>query len=70
MDKQSESSGPPRLGWRVNEYCELLGISRGTLYNRLREGRGPRIMKVGGRTIITAEAHQAYRIRCESGNAA
>jgi len=70
MVKQSEKEKTPRLGYSVNEYCAALGISRGTFYNRLRDGTGPRVMKVGNRTIVTVEAHHEYRHRCEgAGNA-
>jgi hypothetical protein len=58
----------PRLGYSINEYCTALGISRGTFYNRLKDGTGPKVMKVGSRSIITPEAHEEFRRRCEGGN--
>jgi predicted DNA-binding transcriptional regulator AlpA len=67
---REQNERPARLGWSINEYCDLIGISRGTFYNRRREGRGPRIMKVGGRRIVTPEAHEDYRIQCEAVDAA
>lgn len=33
----------------------LMGVSRSTLYELIKEGRGPRITKIGGRSIITRE---------------
>jgi hypothetical protein len=59
--------GAPRLGWSVAEWCDLMGISRGTFYNRQKDKTGPRILKLGGRSIITPEAHEAFRLRHEEG---
>lgn len=53
------------LGYSVDEYCTAMGICRGTFYNRLKDGTGPKVMKVGSRTIITPEAHEEFRRRCE-----
>jgi predicted DNA-binding transcriptional regulator AlpA len=49
-----------RLGWSITEYCELLGISKGTFYNRQKDGIGPRVLKLGTRSIVTPEAHAAF----------
>jgi excisionase family DNA binding protein len=50
----------------VAQFCKRHGISRATLYNLLRDGVGPRIMKVGSRTLISAEAARAWRERLEA----
>ena len=36
----------------VEEFCQAHRISRGTFYNLLKDGRGPRVMKVGARTLV------------------
>jgi predicted DNA-binding transcriptional regulator AlpA len=41
------------------------GISRSLLYKLIKEGRGPRITKINDRTLISAEAAQAWRARME-----
>ena len=41
------------------------GISRSLLYKLLAEGRGPRITKISGRTLISAEAAAEWRSRLE-----
>jgi predicted DNA-binding transcriptional regulator AlpA len=41
------------------------GISRSLLYRLLAEGRGPRITKVHGRTLISTEAAADWRAKME-----
>jgi predicted DNA-binding transcriptional regulator AlpA len=41
------------------------GISRSLFYRLVNEGRGPRLTKIGGRTLITAEAATEWRARME-----
>lgn len=49
----------------VNQFCENNNISRGMFYKLLRQGRGPRIMKVGNRTLVTPEAEEDWRKEME-----
>lgn len=41
------------------------GISRSLFYRLVKEGRGPRIAKIGGRTLVTTEAAAEWRARME-----
>jgi predicted DNA-binding transcriptional regulator AlpA len=41
------------------------GISRSLFYKLLKKGRGPRITKVEGRTLVSAEAAAEWRARME-----
>jgi predicted DNA-binding transcriptional regulator AlpA len=41
------------------------GISRSLFYRLLKEGRGPRITKIGERTLVSAEAAAEWRSRME-----
>jgi hypothetical protein len=50
----------------VDEFCRHHRICRGTFYNLIKHGRGPRIMKVGARTIVTDEAAADWRARMEA----
>jgi predicted DNA-binding transcriptional regulator AlpA len=50
----------------VPEFCKAHSISRASFYNRLKDGTGPSIMKVGARTLISAEAATAWRRRMEA----
>jgi predicted DNA-binding transcriptional regulator AlpA len=49
----------------VPRFVEDHGISRSLFYRLLKEGRGPRISKVHGRTLISAEAAAEWRARIE-----
>ena len=49
----------------VAQFCERHNLCRATFYNLLRTGRGPRIMKVGARTLISVEAAEEWRRRME-----
>ena len=53
----------------VDEFCQSHRISRGTFYALLKEGRGPTIMKVGARTLVSEEAATAWRRRMETTDA-
>ena len=52
--------------YTVPEFCqEHGGISRVFFYRLLKQGKAPRIMKVGRRTLITAEAAAEWRKQME-----
>ncbi len=51
--------------YSVADFCRAHGISRALFYKLLREGRGPRVMKVGRRTLISREAAEQWRRRME-----
>jgi predicted DNA-binding transcriptional regulator AlpA len=40
----------------VAEHCERFGISKTTFYELQRQGHGPRVMRVGGRTLVSHAA--------------
>lgn len=47
----------------VSEFCTAHGFSRALFYLLLKDGRAPAIMRVGRRTLISAEAAAAWRER-------
>jgi hypothetical protein len=49
------------LAFSIPDFCEEHGICRATLYNLLRAGLGPATMKVGTRTLISAESAAEWR---------
>jgi predicted DNA-binding transcriptional regulator AlpA len=49
----------------VSTFCESHKISRSFLYKLIAEGRGPRLMKLGRRTLISVEAASEWRARME-----
>ena len=51
--------------YSVSEFCRAHGISRGTFYKLLADGRGPKVAKIGRRTLISTEAAEEWRRRME-----
>lgn len=52
---QGDKSTPPKLGYSIREACDATSIGKTTLYSHIAAGR-LRTVRVGGRTIIPAEA--------------
>ena len=50
----------------ISQFCEAHGFSRALFCKLIKEGTGPRIAKVGRRTIITKEAAAAWRKQIEN----
>lgn len=60
---------PPRAAMTIVEFCEASGgISKAFFYKMVKEGTGPRLMKAGRRTLITAEAAAEWRREREGRN--
>lgn len=51
----------------VAQFCAAHNITKVFFYKLLKQGRGPRIMKVGTRTLISVEAAADWRSRMEEG---
>ena len=45
----------PKLGFSIKEACHASSLGRSTIYNHIQAGR-LRAIRVGGRTIIPADA--------------
>lgn len=50
----------------VLEFCKANGISRSLFYKLCKRGAGPRLMRVGRRTLVTSEAANEWRKSLES----
>lgn len=51
----------------IQEFCRRYGgISTALYFKIAREGHGPRVMKVGIRTLISREAAEEWRRECEA----
>ena len=59
-----------KCAYSVDEFCETHGISRGLYYKLVKDGRGPEIMKLNTRTLISREAGEEWRRRMERETAA
>ncbi|TLU71461.1 helix-turn-helix transcriptional regulator [Lichenicoccus roseus] len=53
----------------VDEFGQSHGLSRATLYNLWKAGKGPVFMKVGSRRLISEEAATAWRRQMEAETA-
>lgn len=53
----------------VPQFCDGHNISRTHFYQLIKDGRAPRLMKVGRRTLISAEAASDWRKRIEAETA-
>jgi hypothetical protein len=50
----------------VKQFCASHRISRSFFYKLVGDGRGPRITRIGTRTLISAEAAAAWRGQMQS----
>ena len=57
-----------RQAWTVDEFCNAHGFSRATFYNLLKRGTGPRVMKVGARTLVSDAAAAEWRAHMETAS--
>ena len=62
---RAESTVEPRIGRSVSldHAAELLGVSRRTIYNRIRDGRLQTIRTVGGSQRVLLESFHARSLR-------
>jgi hypothetical protein len=65
---QSKLTG--KACYSVDEFCETHVISRAMFYKLRADGKAPRTMAVGSRTLISYEAAADWRRACESTEAA
>ena len=53
----------------IPQFCDGHNISRTHFYQLIKDGKAPRLMKVGRRTLISQEAAAEWRKRMESETA-
>jgi len=54
------------LAFSVEQFCRAHSISRALFYIMQRDGRGPRVMKCGKRTLIARESAERWRREMEA----
>jgi hypothetical protein len=59
----------PAAAFSVPEFCTAHRISRAFFYLLQKDGSGPRLMRVRGRTLVTAEAAAEWRRKMEATTA-
>jgi len=57
--------GPNLLAMSIKAFCALHAISEDQFYKMQREGWGPATMKVGCRTLVSAESAARWRAERE-----
>jgi len=61
------SPGAEVRAYSIPEFCRVHGgISEAFFHKLVSEGRGPKLMKVGARTLISVEAAAAWRAQQEA----
>ena len=65
MNLTITSATAAKLAYTVPQFCDGFCLSRTHFYDLLKKGRGPRTMKVGRRTLISAEAAAEWCRRME-----
>jgi hypothetical protein len=63
---QTTEVGMNTSAYSVDEWCRHRKICVATFYNRVKHGEMPKTIKIGRRTIITAEADEERRRQRES----
>ncbi|SIQ81558.1 hypothetical protein SAMN05421829_10726 [Aromatoleum tolulyticum] len=64
---ETPSTSTPRSAYTVQQFCEAHNFTRVLFYKLMKSGHGPRIMKVGTRTLISVEAAADWRRQMEEG---
>lgn len=54
------------LSYSIKDFCQIVGISRATLYKAWSENNGPKTIKVGKRRLISRNAADAWIKSLES----
>lgn len=60
-----QAAQPVSAVFTIAEFCAAHRISRTHLHNLTKAGKGPRIMKLGRRCLITPEAAADWRAQLE-----
>jgi len=56
--------------YSVDEFCSAHAISRAMFYKLRADGKAPRTMSVGSRTLVSYEAAADWRRSCENAEVA
>ncbi len=67
MNHTSTTATTAPAVYSVKDFCAAHDITKVTFYDLLKKGIGPRIMKVGARTLISIEAAAEWRRQMEEG---
>ena len=65
MTRTTDATARDPATYTVTGFCREHNLSRSYLYQLWSEGRGPRRLKIGRRTLISGEAAADWRLRME-----
>jgi len=54
------------FAFNISQFCEGHQMSRAFFYQLLKEGRGPKVVRLGGKRLITAEAAREWRKKLDT----
>jgi hypothetical protein len=60
LEHSPTRQGAARAAYTIREFCEIVPISRGQLYEEWKLGIGPRFFFIGAHRRISAEATNEY----------
>ena len=60
-DPSLERPDPPLAAYTIDQFCRSHGISPAFYFQLQKSGRGPRVMRIGKRVLISAEAASEWR---------
>jgi hypothetical protein len=63
---EQHTSASPRALFSIDQFCVDHSICRAFYYKLQRQGRGPAQIKLGARTMISAESAAAWRQRMQA----
>ena len=69
QESKAEQAAVDRAAYSIVEFAKQHGLSRAHVYNLMRDGVGPRVMRAGRRTLISAEAAADWRRKMEAASA-
>jgi hypothetical protein len=64
VERDMPSTGPDALS--IAEFCAANGIGQTTFFKLRKQGKAPRMMQVGSRVLISAEAAKDWREELEA----
>lgn len=53
-------ASPQQRAYSLQECARSIGIGRSTLYELIKQGKGPRVVKIGRRSLILSEDFETW----------
>jgi predicted DNA-binding transcriptional regulator AlpA len=57
-----------RAAYTIDEFCIAHRISRRTFYDLIDRGDGPKLMRIGSKKLVSAEAAAKWRRDCRAAS--